>query len=113
MNEMYEVYMARAFRQWYDRLRDRQAVTLIAARIRRIFFGNLGQIRSVGGTVSELKIDAGPGYRIYFTRRRNVLIILLVGGDKDSQDRDIQKAKEMVEGKTTEELLNAVSLYRR
>lgn len=113
MNEMYEVYMTRAFRQWYDRLRDRQAATLIAARIRRIFFGNLGQIRSVGGNVSELKIDAGPGYRIYFTRRRNVLIILLVGGDKDSQDRDIQKAKEMVEGKTTEELLNAVSLYRR
>ena len=65
----------------------------IAARIRRISFGNLGDVRSVGGGISEMRIDYGPGYRVYFMGRADRLIVLLCAGDKSTQDRDIERAK--------------------
>jgi len=73
-------------------LRDRSARARIDIRIRRLSLDNPGDVRPVGESVSELRIDYGPGYRVYFTRRRQTLIILLAGGDKRSQDRDIRSA---------------------
>jgi putative addiction module killer protein len=84
-----------AFAEWFDVLRDKRAKSKIAGRIARMELGLLGDIRSVGDGVSEAKIDFGPGYRLYYTLRGQALIILLIGGDKGSQDRDIKKAKEM------------------
>ena len=81
------------FRRWLAKLRDRRAQAAIARRIVRIEAGNLGLVESVGDEVSEAKIDYGPGYRLYFTVRRKRLVILLVGGDKGSQRRDIARAK--------------------
>lgn len=83
------------FSDWFESLRDRKARAKIAARIVRIEAGNVGDVKSVGGGVSEAKIDFGPGYRLYFTRRGTALIMLLVGGDKGSQHRDIAAAKDM------------------
>lgn len=83
-----------AFITWQRKLRDERAATKIAVAITRLGFG-LGDVASVGGGVSEIRIEYGPGYRLYFTRRGAKLVILLCGGDKSSQDRDIRKAKEM------------------
>jgi putative addiction module killer protein len=84
------------FSDWLNNLRDIRAKTRIAIRIARIEAGLMGDTKSVGDGVSEVRIDFGPGYRLYFTRRGEELIILLCGGDKGSQARDIAKAKEMV-----------------
>lgn len=81
------------FRDWLDRLRDQRAQVRIAARIRHAEAGNLGDCKSVGDAVSEMRVDVGPGYRLDFTRRRNVVIILLCGGDKSMQQRDIRRAE--------------------
>jgi putative addiction module killer protein len=78
-------------------LRDRRALARIAARLDRLAAGNPGDVQPVGDGVSELRIDYGPGYRVYFTRRGPVLVILLCGGDKSSQDRDIRQAKALAE----------------
>lgn len=83
------------FADWFNGLTDAKAKSKIAARIARIELGLMGDVKSVGDGVSEARIDFGPGYRLYFTRRGLKLIILLVGGDKSSQKRDIAKAKEM------------------
>jgi putative addiction module killer protein len=90
-----ETKKTRQFADWLDGLRDDRAKARIAIRIARIEAGNLGDVKSLGGGVSEARIDFGPGYRLYFTRRGLELIILLVGGDKDSQVRDIELAKEL------------------
>jgi putative addiction module killer protein len=92
---MVEVRQTAEFAEWLARLRDLRARARIAARIERLGFGLTGDAKSVGSGVSELRIDYGPGYRVYFARRGNELVILLCGGDKGSQDRDIAKAKEM------------------
>jgi putative addiction module killer protein len=76
-------------------LRDRQVRVRIDVRIRRLSLGNTGDVRPVGGGVSELRIDYGPGYRIYFVQRGSTLVILLAGGDKRTQDQDIQLALEL------------------
>ena len=81
------------FSDWLLTLRDRRARDIITARLRRVADGNVGLARSVGEGVSELKIDYGPGYRVYFTRRGFELILLLCGGDKSSQTGDIEAAK--------------------
>lgn len=81
------------FVQWLDELRDIRARARIQARIERLAAGNPGDVKPVGDGVSELRIDYGPGYRVYFTRRGNEVVILLAGGDKSTQDTDIKIAQ--------------------
>jgi putative addiction module killer protein len=80
------------FLRWERKLRDNRARALIAARILRLANGLAGDVAPVGGQVSELRIHYGSGYRVYFTRRGNEIIVLLCGGDKGSQQRDIETA---------------------
>ena len=82
------------FEEWLDSLRDREGKAKIKGRLQRVALGNLGDCQSVGEGVSELKIDCGPGYRVYFGERDSTIVLLLCGGDKSTQDRDICKAKE-------------------
>ena len=83
------------FRDWLAALRDKQAAAIIRRRITRLELGHFGDTKVIGDGVSELRIDFGPGYRLYFTRRGEALVILLCGGDKGSQARDIARAKQM------------------
>ena len=94
---MIEVRQTAEYAEWYSRLRDRQAKTRIDIRIRRLSLGNPGDVKPVGEGVSELRIDHGPGYRVYFVQQGSVLIVLLAGGDKSSQDRDIRLAKALAQ----------------
>jgi putative addiction module killer protein len=89
---MYTVLQTEEFQGWLDDLSDKRAQIRISARLRLAEAGNLGDWGPVGGPVSELRVDFGPGYRLYFTRRGNLLIIMLAGGDKSSQKRDIKRA---------------------
>jgi putative addiction module killer protein len=88
-----EVRKTPAFSDWMAGLRDHRARAKIAARIDRLVFGNPGDVASVGEGVSELRIHYGPGYRVYFVRRGRTLIVLLCGGDKSTQAKDIAAAK--------------------
>jgi putative addiction module killer protein len=81
---------------WFSRLVDRQAKVRIAVRVDRLAFGNPGDVRPIGSGLSELRVDYGPGYRVYFMQR-GALIVLLCGGDKRTQAADIDRAKEMAE----------------
>jgi putative addiction module killer protein len=92
---MIEVRQTAIFAEWFNALKDGRARDRIAIRIRRTEMGNPGDVRPVGGSVSELRIDYGPGYRVYFTQRGRIIVILLCGGDKSTQDRDIRKAREL------------------
>lgn len=92
---MIEVRRTAVFESWFAQLRDLEAKARINVRIRRLSLGNFGDAKSVGNGVSELRVHGGPGYRIYFVRRGNELVILLCGGDKAGQARDIAKAKEL------------------
>ena len=83
------------FDHWYDGLRERQGRARIAARLRRVELGNFGDVKPVGSGVSELRIDYGPGYRVYLTQRGLEVVILLAGGDKRTQSKDIEAAIEM------------------
>jgi putative addiction module killer protein len=82
------------FSSWLDSLRDREARARIRKRLDRVALGNLGDYRSVGEGVFEFRIDYGPGYRVYFAQIEVLVLLLLCGGDKSTQDRDIQKAKQ-------------------
>jgi putative addiction module killer protein len=93
-----EVRQTDTFSAWFEDLRDRQARARITARIRRLSLGNPGDVKPVGSGVSEMRIDYGPGYRIYFIRRGEIVVILLCGGDKRTQGRDINRAIEMAKG---------------
>lgn len=88
-----EVRQTEIFAAWMNGLADQHAAERIAQRIVRLQSGLLGDVKPVGGGVSELRVDHGPGYRVYFVQRRRVLIILLCGGDKRTQQRDIERAK--------------------
>lgn len=90
---MIEILETDEFKTWLAGLRDRQAKLAIGIRLVRLARGQLGDLRPVGDGVGELRIHMGPGYRIYVVRRGDVLIVLLHGGDKSSQARDIEKAK--------------------
>ena len=90
-----EVRQTERYAKWFTSLRDRQARARIDARIRRLSLGNPGDAQPVGEGVSELRIDYGPGYRVYFTRRGAKVVILLAGGDKRTQQRDIKLAIEL------------------
>ena len=95
---MWRVRQTTTFADWFAALRDDRAKSRIAARIVRVEAGNFGNCKSVGGGVSELRVDVGPGYRVYFTQRGGELVILLCGGDKASQQRDIAKARTLASG---------------
>ena len=90
---MIEIRKTPRFAQWLDDLRDIRARARVMARIERLALGNLGDIKGVGEGVSELRIDYGPGYRVYLTYRGSELVILLAGGDKSSQANDIKVAQ--------------------
>jgi putative addiction module killer protein len=90
---MIEVIRSSVFDQWMSGLRDRRAMARIAARIDRLASGNPGDVQPVGEAVSEMRINYGPGYRVYFIQQGKVLVVLLCGGDKSTQERDIREAK--------------------
>ncbi|MHB1951069.1 MAG: type II toxin-antitoxin system RelE/ParE family toxin [Acidiferrobacteraceae bacterium] len=87
-----EVRKTDVYARWLDTLRDERARARILVRVERLRAGNAGDVRPVGEGVSELRIDYGPGYRVYFVRRSQALVILLAGGDKGSQKADIRTA---------------------
>lgn len=88
---MLEIIQPATFEAWFDNLKDRRARLRIDARIRRLALGNPGDVKPVGSGVSEVRID-GPGYRVYFAQRGKVVVVLLCGGDKRTQDSDIKLA---------------------
>lgn len=93
---MLEIRRTDEFAKWLRKLKDTNARARINLHIRRILLtGNLGDYKPVGEGVCELRVDFGPGYRVYFGRRDNELILLLMGGDKSTQQRDIAKAKQL------------------
>jgi putative addiction module killer protein len=93
---MFTVRQTREFQAWLDALKDMRAQVRIAARLRLAEAGNLGDWKPVGGELSEMRVDVGPGYRLYFTRRASILIVMLAGGDKSSQARDIKRAQRVL-----------------
>ena len=92
---MIEVRQTDTFADWFSRLRDDTAKAKIVVRIRRLSLGNPGDVKPIGEGLSELRIDHGPGYRVYYVQRGKVVIVLLCGGDKRTQDLDIATAKAM------------------
>ena len=90
---MLDIVESATFSRWVEGLRDRRAVARIQARLRNVAMGNFGDTRPVGDGVSEMRIHYGPGYRLYFMRQGANVVVLLCGGDKDSQQRDIALAK--------------------
>ena len=94
---MYQIQRTESFDKWLVNLRDVRAKARILTRLDSVRLGNLGDVRSVGGTVSEMRIDVGAGYRVYFTRRHRIVVVLLCGGDKSSQVKDIARAKQMAQ----------------
>ncbi|MYA62249.1 MAG: type II toxin-antitoxin system RelE/ParE family toxin [Dehalococcoidia bacterium] len=94
---MIEIIQGSTFRRWVRRLRDRRTVARINARLRNASFGHLGDTRSVGGGIFEMRIHYGPGYRLYYIREGQTVIVLLCGGVKDSQTRDIERARHLAQ----------------
>ena len=92
---MIEVRETEIYKKWFGSIKDRKTRSIIDIRIRRISLGNFGDVEPVGKGISELRIDCGPGFRVYFLKRGNILVILLCGGDKSTQEKDIQKAIEL------------------
>jgi putative addiction module killer protein len=88
-----EIRQTSTYADWFSRLRDRAAKARIDIRIRRLSLGNPGDVKPVGEGVSELRVDFGPGYRVYFIKRGDSYVVLLAGGEKSSQANDIAKAK--------------------
>ena len=90
---MLEVRETATYAEWFANLRDRTARARIDIRVRRLSLGNPGDVKPVGEGLSELRVDYGPGYRVYFVQKADVFVVLLAGGDKSTQDRDIRLAK--------------------
>jgi len=94
---VYQLRQTEAFAKWLAGLRDRRPKARILARLDSARLGNLGDTRSVGGGVTEMRVNVGAGYRIYFVRRQRVAIILICGGDKSTQSKDVARAKAIAE----------------
>jgi len=94
---MFTVQQTQEFQAWLDALKDVKAQLRIVARLRLAEAGNLGDWKPVGHQVSEMRVAFGPGYRLYFTKRQNILIVMLAGGDKSSQARDIKRAQKLLQ----------------
>lgn len=94
----YQIRQTEQFARWFDGLRDREARARILVRIRRLSLGGMGDARRLGGGVLELRVDYGPGYRVYVTRRGQTVFFLLAGGDKRTQAGDIARARELARG---------------
>ncbi len=94
---MLEIKQTEAFRKWRTRLKDERARALIASRLDRLAFGHAGDAEPVGQGISELRIHHGPGYRVYFQKRGDTIIVLLCGGDKSTQVKDIETAKRLAD----------------
>ena len=92
---MIEIRQTPEYEKWFASLKDRTARARVDIRIRRLSLGNIGIVEPVGEGVSELKIDHGPGYRVYFVQHGGHYVLLLAGGDKSTQARDIKRAKEL------------------
>jgi len=92
---MVEIIKSDTFDRWLRKLRDAQAKARVEMRIRRLSLGNPGDVQPIGEGLSEMRIDYGPGYRVYFMQRGSLVVILLCGGDKSSQQKDIAKAHEI------------------
>ena len=92
---MIEVRQTEVFAKWLRKLHDQRAISRIQIRIRRLSLGNFGDVKPVGDGISELRIDYGPGYRVYLQQRGSVLVLLLAGGSKKTQQADIAKAKKL------------------
>ena len=93
---MFTVWQTEEFQAWLDALRDFRAQVRIAARLRLAEAGNLGNWKPVAGEMSEMRVEVGPGYRLYFTRRGGILIVMLAGGNKSTQTRDIKRAQRIL-----------------
>ena len=96
-NRVMRVRLTEVYLDWINGLRDRSGRARIQVRVDRLVHGNPGDHRNLAGGISELRIDIGPGYRVYYTQRGNELIVLLAGGDKSSQQQDIRRAIELAE----------------
>lgn len=94
---VYEIIQSATFARWLRRLRDRRAAARVNARLAAVEMGNLGDVVSVGDGVFEMRIHYGPGYRLYFMREGAAVVVLLCGGDKDSQRQDILRAKRIAQ----------------
>jgi putative addiction module killer protein len=92
---MFEIFRSSDFDQWLTGLRDAKSKARILLRLRQAASGHFGDCNSVGDGISEMRVHIGPGYRIYFMRTGSTIYLLLTGGDKDSQSRDIARAKEL------------------
>jgi putative addiction module killer protein len=90
------VFETAEFKDWLTRLGDKRGKAKIVARIQRLGLGNPGNVEAVGEGVSEMKIDFGPGYRVYYKQTGKTIILILCGGDKSTQDKDIKRAKQIV-----------------
>lgn len=91
----YLIQQTESFAKWHQSLRDLRAKVAIARRIDRVKSGNLGDVKSVGEGISELRVSVGAGYRVYFTMRNGLIVVLLAGGDKSTQQADIKRAREL------------------
>ncbi len=94
---MFEIKQTETYQKWRTRLKDERARALIASRLDRLAFGHAGDVEPVGHGISELRIHYGPGYRIYFQKRGDTMIVLLCGGDKSTQAKDIKSAKRLAD----------------
>ncbi len=93
---MYQLQQTDVFEKWLAGLDDRKAKARILARLDSVKLGNLGDWKAVGGALRELRVHSGPGYRLYFVQRQSVVILLLCGGSKSTQARDIERAKRLL-----------------
>lgn len=93
---MIQIKTTQIYQKWVLKIKDENLKVRLASRLRRLKAGNFGDVKSVGEGVSELRIDYGQGYRIYFTKQGETIVLLLCGGDKSTQEKDIKKAKEML-----------------